>query len=412
MRILMLAQFYPPAIGGEERHVRNLSIELAARGHQVSLATLWHKGQAAFEVDLGVRIHRIRGTMQRASVLFSELGRQYAPPFPDPEALLALRRIIMQEQPQIVHAHNWIIHSFTPLKTWSKAKLVVTLHDYSLSCVQKRLTYRNEICDGPTLSKCLRCAGDFYGAAKGIPSTLSNWYWGKVERRMVDMFLPVSQAVAVGTQLNTSHIPYRVIPNFVPDNLCILGNDADPHIAQLPEEDFLLFVGDVRRDKGIEVLLRAFAGMKSPIPLVLIGRLSNALPLGFPPNVLALQGWPHEAVMSAWKRCTIAIVPSIWHDPCPTVAMEAMSMGKPVIASRSGGLSDIIVDGESGILVEPGDPIALRNAIHYLLDHPEQRASMGNMAKQRVIEFQAKTVVSRIEQVYRELALTERIAIS
>lgn len=87
-------------------------------------------------------------------------------------------------------------------------------------------------------------------------------------------------------------------------------------------------------------------------------------------------------------------------------------MGKPVIASRSGGLSDIIVDGESGILVEPGDPIALRNAIHYLLDHPEQRASMGNMAKQRVIEFQAKTVVSRIEQVYRELALTERIAIS
>lgn len=412
MRILMLAQFYPPAIGGEERHVRNLSIELAARGHQVSLATLSHKGQADFEVDHGVRIHRIRGTMQRASVLFSELGRQYAPPFPDPEALLALRRIIMQEQPQIVHAHNWIVHSFTPLKAWSKAKLVVTLHDYSLTCVQKRLTYRNRICDGPTLSKCLRCAGDFYGAAKGIPSTLSNWHWGNVERRAVDMFLPVSQAVADGTQLNTFHVPYRIIPNFVPDNLCILSNDADPHVAQLPEEDFMLFVGDVVRDKGIEVLLRAFAEMGSQFPLVLIGRQWNDLSLDIPPNVLALQGWPHEAVMSAWKRCAIAIVPSIWHDPCPTVAMEAMSMGKPLIASRIGGLSDIIVDGESGILVEPGDPVALRNAMQLLLDHPEQRASMGSMAKQRVIEFQAKTVVSRIEQVYQELALAEQVSFS
>ncbi len=56
MRILMLAQFYPPAIGGEERHVRDLSIELAARGHDISLATLWHKGLADFEIDQGVRI--------------------------------------------------------------------------------------------------------------------------------------------------------------------------------------------------------------------------------------------------------------------------------------------------------------------------------------------------------------------
>ena len=139
MRILMLAQFYPPTIGGEERHVGDLSIELAARGYSVSVATLWHKGLADFEIDQGVRIHRIRGTMQRMSVLFSYDDRQFAPPFPDPEALWALRRIILQERPDIIHAHNWIVHSFTPLKVWSKAKLVMTLHDYSLVCVQKRL---------------------------------------------------------------------------------------------------------------------------------------------------------------------------------------------------------------------------------------------------------------------------------
>src|SRR5260370_39618468 len=183
MRILMLAEVYRPTIGGEERHVRNLSTELAARGNDVSLATLWHEGLAEFEIDQGVRIHRIRGTMQRATLLFSEQGRQYAPPFPDPEATLALRRIILQERPDIVHAHNWFVHSFTPLKSWSKAKLVVTLHDYSLVCVQKRLTYQEENCSGPALTKCLQCATDFYGVAKGLPSTIANWLWGELERR-------------------------------------------------------------------------------------------------------------------------------------------------------------------------------------------------------------------------------------
>ena len=156
MRILMLAQFYPPTIGGEERHVRNLAIALAARGHSVSVATLWHKGDADFEMDQGVRIHRIRGTIQRATLLFSEKGRRFAPPFPDLEAMRVLRRIIKQERPDIVHAHNWIVHSFTPLKSWSKAKLVVTLHDYSLLCVQKRLTYQHDVCCGPAFMKCMK----------------------------------------------------------------------------------------------------------------------------------------------------------------------------------------------------------------------------------------------------------------
>jgi L-malate glycosyltransferase len=78
-------------------------------------------------------------------------------------------------------------------------------------------------------------------------------------------------------------------------------------------------------------------------------------------------------------------------------------MGKPVIASRIGGLTDIVVDGETGYLVPPGDPQALRKAIQCLLDNPALREHMGNMAKQRIVEFQAKAVVPRIEQVYHEL---------
>ncbi|MBA2682764.1 MAG: glycosyltransferase, partial [Ktedonobacteraceae bacterium] len=215
MRVLILAQFYPPTIGGEERHVRNLAIALAERGHDVSVATLLHGDAPTQEIDQGVRIHRIRGTMQRVSMLFSDGGRQYAPPFPDPELMLALRQIILAEQPDIIHAHNWIIHSVTPLKAWGKAKLVITLHDYSLVCVQKRLTYHNENCTGPALAKCMQCATEFYGTSKGVPSVVTNWLGGKLEDQTVDMFLPVSQAVADGVRLEKRNVPYQVVPNFI-----------------------------------------------------------------------------------------------------------------------------------------------------------------------------------------------------
>ena len=82
-------------------------------------------------------------------------------------------------------------------------------------------------------------------------------------------------------------------------------------------------------------------------------------------------------------------------------------MGKAVIASRIGGLPDIVVDGETGCLVPPGDPQALREAMQSLLDDPARRERMGILAKQRVVQFQATSVVSRIEQVYRELSASQ-----
>lgn len=403
VRILMLTQFYPPMTGGEERHVHNLSIELFARGHDVTVATLWKEGMPEFECDQGVRIHRIRGSMQRMSVLFTEKERRHSPPFPDPEVLWALRCIIMHERPDIVHAHNWIVHSFTPLKAWSKAKLVVSLHDTSLVCAQKRFMCHGTLCSGPGLTKCLGCAAEFYGIARGVPTTLANWVWQQLELHTVDMFLPVSQAIVEATQLAKNGVSYRVIPNFIPNDMGVSCGGTEPLLAQLPQDNYLLFVGAVTRDKGVEVLLRAYSEVGSQIPLVLIGRQIIDFTANFPPNVLVLSSWPHAAVMSAWSRCTIAMMPSILPDACPTVTMEAMAMGRPVIASRIGGLPDIVVDGETGLLIPPGDWCALREAIQCLLDDPARRERMGAMAKQRVVEFQARTVISRIEQVYQEV---------
>jgi glycosyltransferase involved in cell wall biosynthesis len=403
MRILMLSQFYPPIIGGEEHHVRALSRALATVGHDVAVATLQQEELAACETDQGVRIHRLRGTVQRVERLFTEAGRRQAPPFPDPESVWALRHVIAREHPDIVHAHNWLIHSFLPLKSWRRTGLLLTLHDYSLSCAKKRLMYRGVPCSGPGFTKCLGCAAHHYGLPKGVATALSTWAMQPLERVAVDLFLPVSRAVAIGNRLEESRLPYRVIPNFVPDDVAVPKEDTASFVTQLPPDGYLMFAGDLGGEKGVGVLLQAYAQLSSPPPLVLIGRPSSGAPTNIPPNVTVLHSWPHYAVMEAWRRSLVALVPSIWPDPCPTVVMEAMASGRPVIGSQIGGISDLILDGETGLLVPPADATALRQALERILSDTNLRARLGQGALRRIVEFQARTVVPRIEQAYRDV---------
>jgi glycosyltransferase involved in cell wall biosynthesis len=403
MRILMVTDFYHPFVGGVEQHVRSLSAALVARGHEVAVATLGHTGLAEFECDRGVRVYRIASSMQRASWLFSHPERTWAPPFPDPEALWLLRKVVKQEQPDIVHGHDWLVRSFLPLKPTSRARLVVSLHYYTLTCATKSLMYRQSPCQGPGFLKCLGCGTGHYGAAKGLPIVLGTWAMGAAERAAVDMFLPVSQATALGNGLTGAGLPFEVIPNFVPDDIGTARSEGWPGLAQLPNEGYLLFVGDLRRLKGIDVLLRAYAGLTDAPPLVLIGKVWAETPAVLPPNVIILKNWPNHAVMEAWRRSALAVVPSIWPEPFGIVVIEAMASGRPVIASGIGGIPDIVVDGETGLLVAPGDPAALRQAIARLLADPELRKRMGQAGARRARDFHASAVVPRIEHIYREM---------
>lgn len=404
MRILMISYGYPPVIGGVEQHVRNLSANLVARGHQVSVATLWHEGTDDFEVDQGVRVYRLRGTIHRISrLIFRVPGRVYVPPSPDPELVRQIEKIIDEEQPDIVHAHNWLVHSFLPLKTRKKLKLVQTLHSFGLVCIRWNLLYHNEVvCDGPSFFKCLECAQDRYGF-KTLPILLARQATLQRERRLVDKFLPVSPAVAEGNQLTDGPWPYEVVPNFVPDDVATKGNASADYLDLLPDGEFLLFVGSLTTIKGIQVLLEAYQGLKAPPPLVMIGSKWRDTPTEFPPNVIVFNDWPHDAVMAAWERCTIGLIPSICIDSSPTVTVEAMAMGRPVIGSRIGGITEQIVDGKTGLLVTPGDPEELKQALERLLAAPEIRGQMGEAAKEKVQDFFASSVVARIEEIYQEV---------
>jgi glycosyltransferase involved in cell wall biosynthesis len=250
---------------------------------------------------------------------------------------------------------------------------------------------------------CVGGADHHSGRLTGPPTALGNWAGAAAERRSVAMFLPVSQAVARGAQLERRGLPFRVIPNFVPDAIAASEGHDNGTAVELPSRDFMLFVGDLTADKGIHVLLEAYGRLADPPELVLIGR--PYLPAErLPPGVTALGVLPSAAVMTAWRRSLIGVVPSIVPDSCPTVVIEAMAAGRPVVATRTGGIPDLVDDGRTGILVRPNAPGALAEALEKMIASPELRRRMSDAARVKLGQFTASRVVPQIERIY-EVAL-------
>lgn len=397
VRILMLAQTYAPVVGGEERLVEDLGRELVRRGHEVAVATLRQpNGEPPQSVD-GVRMHLLDSTVHGIPGLPTLDDRNYAPPGPDPRIVRGLRRVLGEERPDVVHAHNWLVDSYLPLARRVAVPLILSLHDYSLICATKRLFYRGAICSGPAPLKCLRHAIDFYGASTGAMVAAGTRLSEPWLRRRVDMFLSVSTAVEELCEADRDGVEHRVVPNLVGE-LPPPPAEGEPSLAGLPAEPYVLFFGDVAVDKGARRLVEAYATLEDPPPLVLIGRRVDEMPSV--PNVQVLGPMPHAATIEALRRSLFSVVPSIWAEPFGIVAIEAAVAGKPVVASAIGGLRDIVVDGESGLLVPPGDREALRAALARMIGDAEMRSRMGRAARSRVRAFAPDRVVPQFEDAY------------
>jgi glycosyltransferase involved in cell wall biosynthesis len=404
MRILMVAQSFAPVVGGEERIVEDLSAELARRGHEVAVATLRQPiGEPPPRTD-AVEVELLRSTVQRVPGLAADPERAYATPGPDPLAVADLRRVLRRFRPDVVHAHNWLVHSYLPLAKRSGAAFVLSLHDYSLVCATKRFFYKGGICGGPGARKCLAHSLDYYGAGKGAVAYAGVFGSKGALRRRVDMFLPVSEAVRDLSGLDSS-LPNRVVPNFIGE---LPPAPADhPALRALPAEPFILYFGDVTEDKGVGALLEAYRGLERPLPLVLIGRqlIEGADRV---PGVTALDPVPHPVAIEALRRSAFSVAPSLLPESFGIVALEAAAAGKAAIVSAIGGLKDVVADGETGILVPPGDREALREALQRLCEDPETRERMGEAARARARLFGPDAVVPQFESAY-ELAVEARL---
>jgi glycosyltransferase involved in cell wall biosynthesis len=397
MRILMLAQSFSPVVGGEERIVEDLSAELARRGHEIGVATLRQPAGEPAEREDGVELHLLESSMRRIPGVSVDEERSYAAPGPDPLAVRGLRRVIRERQPEVIHGHNWLADSYLPLDRGKGPAFVLSLHDYSLVCATKRFFYRGGVCAGPGPRKCLAHAVEHYGAAKGTMIAAGVGVSAPWLRRRVDMFLPVSAAVRDLSGVAGER--HRIVPNFIGE-LPPAPPTGDPRLGALPEEPFLMYFGDVAEDKGVRLLVDAYAGLDSPPPLVLIGRPIDAMPRL--PGVHALGPLPHALAIEALRRSLFAVAPSLLPESFGIVALEAAAAGKPAIASDVGGLSDIVADGETGLLVPPGDADALKAALRRLCDDAALRERMGEAARARAELFSPDAIVPRFEAAYRE----------
>jgi glycosyltransferase involved in cell wall biosynthesis len=401
MKILMISDFYPPFLGGVEVLVSGVSRELASRGHDVAVATIRSPGMPRSRVEDGVRVHRIGTTTKRADRLFATPARPWAPPSPDPEAVAGLRGVLADERPDVVHGHDWLARSYLPLKRRGPP-FVMSLHYFTLSCAKKSLMYDGAPCSGPSLAKCLACAGRHYGSVKGAGVVLAQFAFSRWEAARVDLFLPVSEATARGNGVPAAGLPYEVLPNMVATK-----PDANPHaelLEQLPREPFLLFVGDVRRNKGVHVLLDAYQALREPPALVLIGKVWRESPRELPPRVTLLRDWPNPAVRAAMSRCLALVVPSIWPEPFGIVVAEALAAGRPVVASAIGGIPELVRDQNEGLLVPAGDVEALIGALRRICRDAQLRETLAENALRRAGRYTPDAVVPRLEAVYERVA--------
>lgn len=405
MRILQLTDLYRPVIGGMERHVEMLAHELVARGHEVAVVTAAIGEDAGTSVEEGVMVHRVRSTTQRLfGSVFVERARPFHPSVPDPAVAWRLAGLLRAWRPDVVHAHSWMGLSYLPLAGDNSPPVVMTAHDYGLLCAKKTMLRSDRVCSGPRPARCLTCATDHYGVLKGGTLT-SGLLASRPLLKRVDRFLAVSAFVArsLGALRDRHGRGVEVLHSFVPDR--IAERAGGPRPGWLPAEDgYLLFVGALSAHKGVHVLLDAYRRLPHAPALVLAGTPQFDTPTSLPPGCRVVTNVPHAEVLAAMGRASLLLAPSIWPDPLPMTVSESQLAGTPVVATRTGGIPEMVLDGQTGVLVPAGDAPALSEAIARLLAEPERRLAMAARGQTWAQRFTASAVIDRTEEFYQEAA--------
>lgn len=172
----------------------------------------------------------------------------------------------------------------------------------------------------------------------------------------------------------------------------------------------VLFVGRFTMHKGIGTMIGAIPRVLKAVPEVrfqFTGRLPAQFhdwfaQMGEAREHLDFLGYvPEERLPVLYSEATVAVVPSLY-DSFPFSVLEAMAAGAPIVASRVGGIPEAIADGEEGVLVAPGSPEALANAIIGLLNDPERRRRLGARARERATtEFTWAKAARTTLEMYR-----------
>jgi glycosyltransferase involved in cell wall biosynthesis len=301
-------------------------------------------------------------------------------------------------RPDIIHVHN-TFPLISPSLYWAAERagvpVVQTLHNFRLMCLNALFLREGKVCEDclghvPWRGVTRRCYRGSPATSGVLAAMLTlhrglNTYRHKVARYIV---------------LN-AFCRNKFIEGGLPaERLVVKPNFVDFPVPETLPRQGVLFVGRLSVEKGIATLAQA-AALLPDAHLRVAGEGPEAAVLDGVAGVTRLGSLPGEAVRQEMNRAVALVVPSIWYENFPRTIVEALACGTPVIASRIGALADIVRDGETGLLFEPGNPRDLADKLTWAQAQPEQMAAMGCRARaQYEAEFSAVVNYLRLMEIY------------
>jgi glycosyltransferase involved in cell wall biosynthesis len=361
MRILITHNSYQQA-GGEDTVVANETALLKAHGHDVySHSVSNHIIQSRFQkVATALQVH------------YSRWGQREA------------ARAIQQTMPDIVHVHN-----FFPLLTPAiydacrdaGVPVIQTLHNYRTICAGGLLMRAGRPCEDcvtgspyqAVLHSCYR--GSRLGSltvARMVAFHRKHRTWST----KVDRFISLTKFAK--KKFIDAGFPEKLIvvkPNFT------MGNNID--VEERTVRTGALFVGRLSAEKGIGTLLKAFSAIDVRLRVVgdgpLLDDVANLAAAN--PQIESLGHLSSQRVSLEMAEAGFLIFPSEWYEGFPMTIVEAFSAGLPVIASRLGGMAELIADGVTGLHFNSGDEKDLADKVRWAADNPGEMLRMGRNAR-------------------------------
>jgi glycosyltransferase involved in cell wall biosynthesis len=374
---IVASNFYPH-VGGVEETVRQLALRQRASGANPLVVTMrWPKNlPKTDQVDgIEVRRHVFRAAERRPKQFLGALLTRDA---------IAHRVVadIRAHQSSVVHVQCVSINGWYALRAARRLSLplVVTVQG-ELTMDESRVYERSRVLP-PLLRQLLREADAVTACSAATLAEAEQW---------------------AGVELGSRG---RVVFNGVS------LDDFDVNPARSPTgRPYIFAIGRLARQKGFDVLLRAFAcALRKGFPydLVLAGdgseRLSLqtlAVELGIPEKVAFLGATPREDVPALFAGSEFFVLPSL-HEPMGIVNLEAMAARRAVVATRVGGVPELVGDGENGLLVSPGDSLQLTAALVKLATDRDLARRLGEAGRVRVERFDWAAIAREYDDVYRQ----------
>jgi glycosyltransferase involved in cell wall biosynthesis len=371
--------------GGAEKSVRILRDGLTARGHEVRVAasTKLLTGEQQVFADCLVPAIPGRGAAKARGYLWYQT------------AYRQIKALISEFRPDCVHLHT--IGEFSPavLAVTRGLPRVLTVHGPE-SWTRDLLRWNL-----PSATR---------GGSLALPDRALLAYLHLVQRpaflpliRRVDRVLAPSRYFAEAVRPDVGRVPVHVLANGIEQSGTASPVDGVRH---------LVYVGRLERVKGVHLLLDAHRRVLEQLPdarltVVGDGRERASLESGAVDLVSAgsvrFLGWQDEAGVAAQlESASVVVLPSLWPENFPTVALEALQRGRPLVGSRVGGIPELI-GPDNGALVEPGDPAGLARELTRLLGDQDLLRDLGQASAKRSAAYGVEEFLDAVLVHYGEV---------